>query len=187
MKILKGKFKGRDIICPKQVRAVSGLVKKACFDILGQELEGKYGLDLFAGSGALGLEALSLGAGKLSFNDQSKEAANIIKNNINSICGQVPGIKVYCKDAFLLLEELFKRRETFDFIFLDPPYYQGIMKKILQALGEYDILAPSGYIIGFCYIKDEREERIKTARSSIELILERDYGQTHLMIYRHSE
>jgi 16S rRNA G966 N2-methylase RsmD len=88
--------------------------------------------------------------------------------------------QAYLKDAYRAIADFFSQGKTFDFIFLDPPYHRGMVRITLQTLEEYDILAPSGYIIAFCYAKDDF---IKES-SKFSLIAERKYGQTLLLIYR---
>ncbi len=178
MRILGGKFKGRNIIAPRDIRPVSLRVKKSCFDILRGEIEGKKVLDTFAGSGSLGLEACSHGASECTFIDSEKKCINAIKRNIFSL-GIRSKAKVHQRNSFLAINDLFTYKERFDIIFLDPPYYNGLLIKALQALEEYDILARSSYVVGFCYIKDDF---IKES-NRFSLIVEKKYGQNLLLIY----
>ncbi|MBU0693986.1 MAG: RsmD family RNA methyltransferase [Candidatus Omnitrophica bacterium] len=210
MKIIKGTLKGRNIICPPHIRPVSLRVKKACFDILKGEIEGRRVLDLFAGSGSLGIEALSCGAKQAIFIDIEGECIETIKKNLTSLklvleaevypirkipCG-LPQSKyfstgagfnspefsngVYLKDVFRAVEDFAALGEKFDLIFLDPPYYKGMIKKFLQTLEEYDILTAPGFLIGFCYVKDD----VLMDSNRFSLILEKKYGQNLLLIYR---
>lgn len=179
MKVLKGELKGRNLLVPEQIRPAAVRVKKSCFDILHEDIAGARVLDLFAGSGNLGIEALSGGAGQVVFVDSSKGCVEIIKKNLFSF-KLTDKTEIYLKDAFSAVKDFFSRKEKFDFIFLDPPYYKGILIKILQTLEEYDILSPLGGVICLCYTKDEflkQSERFP-------LILDRKYGQTRLLIYR---
>ena len=179
MKIIAGKFKGRNVIVPRGVRPVSLRVKKSCFDILREVIPDQKVLDLFAGSGSLGIEALSWGAQECTFIDSKRVCANNIKKNIAplNIDSQV---KIYNKDALDAIRDFHTYKESFDIVFLDPPYYKDMLIKTLQALEEYDILCPVGYIVGFCYFKDKFIQK----SSKFSLIVEKKYGQTLVLIYR---
>jgi len=176
---MQGQFKGRLIICPQGVRPVAVHVRKACFDILGSEVDGKHILDLFSGTGALGLEALSCGAASLICIDKDNRSVEAIQVNIAAL-KSLSNTQVYLKDANIAVRDFHSQHRFFDIIFLDPPYYQGMLRKILQALEEYDIVTPSGYVVGFCYHKDEFLKESKR----FSLIVEKKYGQTTLVIYR---
>ncbi|MCK5493919.1 MAG: 16S rRNA (guanine(966)-N(2))-methyltransferase RsmD [Candidatus Omnitrophica bacterium] len=179
MKILGGKYKRKNLIVPLDVRPVSVMVKKSCFDILREEIEGKKVLDLFAGSGSLGLESLSRGAKEATFIDSEKKSIAVIKKNILSL-GLQEDTKVILKDSFSAVQDLFVYKESFDLIFLDPPYHGGMVTKALQALKEYDILTRSGYIMAFCYEKDDYIEE----NDKFFLILKRKHGKTLNLIYQ---
>ncbi len=179
MKIIAGTFKGRNLKVPAGIRPVSMLVKKACFDILGQEPVSGRILDLYAGSGALGLEAVSRGAREAVFIDCQRTCVAAIKNNITSLGGRFH-FEVYSNDFAAALKILHTRQKQFELVFLDPPYYQGMLIKALQLLEEYDIVTPFGFVVCFCYSKDvfPREQGL------LRLILDKKYGQTLLIIYR---
>lgn len=164
---------------PAAVRPVSQQMRKSCFDILGEEIRGRAVLDLFAGSGALGIEAFSSGARKVVFVDRDKKCIETIKKNIARL-GPADWAQVYLVDAFKVIEGFSAQNRVFDFIFLDPPYYQGILIKALQALEEYDILATASYLVSFSYRKDE----VFQEESKFAPILDRKYGQSRLLIYR---
>jgi len=182
MKIFGGTFKGKNIIVPKSVRPVSLRVKKSCFDILREEFKERAILDLFAGSGSLGLEALSHGSSNVVFVDADKASVKIINRNIIDL-GLTDRSRVNLKDAVAAIGDFAVYREKFDIIFLDPPYYQGTVTKALQALREYDILTPSGYIVAFCY----RDDDFLDSGEQFSLIVKRRYGQTFLLIYAKHE
>jgi 16S rRNA (guanine966-N2)-methyltransferase len=182
MKILKGSLKGRNLSCPGQVRPVSVLVRKACFDILGDEVNGKRVLDLFAGAGSLGIEAISVGAKEVVFVDIQRNCTEAIKKNLE-LFKVTSKAQVYVKDAFTAVMDFYAAKEAFDIVFLDPPYYQGTLRKILQTLEGCDIVIPFGYLVGFCYAKDDFVREIK----GFSLIVEKKYGQTVFLIYRKNE
>ena len=138
MKVVGGKFRGRNLIVPSDIRPAALRVKKACFDILKGEIEGKKVLDLFAGSGSLGIEAFSRGASEAAFVDSSRNSINAIEKNVFTL-SMGPCAKTCLKDSFSAIKDFFTYKKSFDLIFLDPPYYQGMARKALQALSEYDL------------------------------------------------
>ncbi|MBU2102667.1 MAG: RsmD family RNA methyltransferase, partial [Candidatus Omnitrophica bacterium] len=121
MRILRGEYKGRNLVAPRDIRPVSVLVRKACFDILSQEVSGRRVLDLFAGSGALGIEALSSGAQSAVFVDVQRPSIEALRRNLKilSIIGQA---SVFIKDAASAVKDFAAAGQHFDLIFLDPPY-----------------------------------------------------------------
>jgi len=179
MRILAGIHKGKSINVPRGIRPVSLRLRKACFDILGREVSNKRILDLFAGSGSLGLEALSRGANRVVFVDDNKRSLMSVGKNIQML-REAHRSSLCFKDAFMAVRDFYRERQQFDFIFLDPPYYHSILTKALQALEEYDIVARFGYIVGFCYKKDDYCKMSKV----FSLIVCREYGQSLLVIYR---
>jgi 16S rRNA (guanine(966)-N(2))-methyltransferase RsmD len=178
MKILRGSLKGRNIVCPSDVRPVAAIARKACFDVLAGQVEKATVLDLFAGSGSLGLEALSAGANEAIFTDNRSECVTAINKNILSFKLEQKA-RVYLKDAYRAIRDFFLAKKSFDLIFLDSPYYRGMARISLQTLEEYDILTPSGYIVTFCYGKDDFLKK----SNKFQLIYEKKYGQTLLLIY----
>lgn len=182
MRILGGKFKGRNIAVPSGIRPVSLRLKKSCFDILRDEVEDKRVLDLFGGSGSLGIEALSRGAKDALFLDSDRRCVAVIRSNLSSL-GIDSRQKVVLKDSASGIRDFFTYKEKFGLVFLDPPYYSGLLTKTLQLLEEYDIVSPSGYVVAFCYVKGDFVQ----TRKGFSLIVEKKYGQTLFLIYRRDE
>ncbi len=178
MHIISGKFKGRIIEMPKGIRPSSDKVRESLFEILKNRIEGSKFLDLYCGSGAIGIEALSRGAKSVSFVDNSYNSIKILKKNLSAldILGQSI-ISIYQKDV-LNAVKLFK--EGFDIIFIDPPYYKEIAKNTLMAISNYDILARNTLIVVETYKKDILPEEVgilKKFRASI-------YGDTKLEFFK---
>ncbi len=123
MRILTGKYKGRNISMPKGIRPTQNLVRKAIFDILG-DIEGLSFLELYAGSGAVGLEALSRGARDLTFVESDRDCVLAIQKNIASL--KLQNCRLYQKDAPEAIKALEMNGRTFDLIFLDPPYHSSL-------------------------------------------------------------
>jgi 16S rRNA (guanine(966)-N(2))-methyltransferase RsmD len=162
---------------PKGIRPTQNKVRKALFDILG-EVAGLSFLELFAGSGAVGLEAASRGAGEVVFVEKDKRCAQVIKKNISVV--SLSRCLVVSLDAIKAIQQLAKNKERFDIIFLDPPYYGGLAKKTLQTLWAYDILAPNGFII----IQHFKKDNLPEALGDLALLKQAKYGDTLLSFYR---
>ncbi len=150
MRIIAGKYKGRRIAFPEHIRPTQDKVRQAIFDTLGQDFKGLAVLDLFAGSGALGLEALSRGARNVVFVDIERKCNLLIKSNLEGLGALgAPGqeVEVYRQDAFRAVAIAAKRKRRFDVIFADPPYHKELAKKLLKTGGLSDILAIRGFVV----------------------------------------
>lgn len=162
---------------PKGIRPTQNKVRKALFDILGN-IEGLSFLDLFAGSGAIGLEALSRGVADLTLVEHNRDCLLAIKKNVESL--KLKACNLYPKEATLAIKFLHKDKRKFDIIFLDPPYYQDLAKKILQTISCYDILAPNGLIVVQHFKKDSLPESMGV----LTLFRKARYGDTILSFYK---
>ena len=163
---------------PSNIRPASFRLRKAVFDILMSAVKGKTVLDLFGGSGALGIEALSLGAREVVFVDAKRDCVNVITRNLSAI-KKVSSCSVFLRDSLQAVKSFSSRNNLFDIIFIDPPYYGGMVKKVLKTLSEYDILAPLGYLVVLCYRSDEFKDAYKRGV----LVYNRTYGQSRILVY----
>jgi len=148
MRIIGGEFRGRKIAFPekKDVRPTKDRIREAIFNVIAEKVPGAKVLDIFAGSGAYGLEALSRGAESAVFVDNDEDCCDIINKNIKSLSLKEDcSIKRY--DVFGIIEEISSKKHKFDLIFADPPYNIGLAKKTLIMINQYDILSPSGLLI----------------------------------------
>ena len=179
MKIIAGEIKNQPLKVPLHIRPASSRLKKGLFDLLQDEIRGKSVLDAFAGSGSLGIEALSRGARTAVFVDINKSCIKTVVANLKKL-RLISRSEVIIKDAFRALKDFSGRKKTFEVILFDPPYYRDMAKKALQTIEEYDILAPSGYLVVLCYCRD----RIGEGYCQGELVVSRDYGQSRVLIYR---
>ncbi|MCM8801149.1 MAG: 16S rRNA (guanine(966)-N(2))-methyltransferase RsmD [Candidatus Omnitrophica bacterium] len=179
MKVITGKYKGRVIRMPKGIRPTQQKVRKALFDILG-DIKGVGFLELFAGSGAIGIEALSKGAREVVFVERDKRCVSIIKKNL-SLLGYL-SCKVISTDVLKAIQRLNKEGRSFEVIFSDPPYYQDLAKKTLQTLSIYDILAPNGLLI----IEHFNKEILPDQAGDLRLFKQNRYGDTLLSFYKKS-
>jgi len=194
MRITSGKYKGKAIRLPKEIRPTQGLVRKALFDILG-DIEGLSFLELFAGSGAVGFEAVSRGVTDLTLVEYNRNCLMAIRKNIESL--KPKACDLYPKEAGDAIEAFHKDKRKFDIIFLDPPYYRPeghglasdsqshkeMSKKILQMLGAYDILAPNGFVV----VQHFKKEQLSKESGKLTLIKESRYGDTLLSFFKKKE
>jgi 16S rRNA (guanine(966)-N(2))-methyltransferase RsmD len=181
MRIIAGEFRGRRIKQPasKKVRPTKDRIREAVFNIIAPAVSGSKVLDLFAGSGAYGLEALSRGAEKAVFIEKETESVDSIKENIE-LLGVEEDSEVITGDVFRKIKELNESKKEFSLIFSDPPYSVGMAKKTLIKIGHYDILLHSGIII----IEHNIEEGLPEAEGDLSLIKTRTYGKTSISIYQ---
>jgi 16S rRNA (guanine966-N2)-methyltransferase len=180
MRIISGIARGRRIDAPEglNTRPTSDRVKESMFNIIQKKIFDKAVLDLFAGTGNLGLEALSRGAVSCIFIERDKNTFGILKNNIKSL-GFEKMCEVYNQDAFVALNLLGKRGISFDLIFLDPPYGKGMIEKALEIINTGMLLKDGGLIVSEYDEKDIMPEKI----GSIHIYRTEKYGRTRLAFW----
>jgi 16S rRNA (guanine(966)-N(2))-methyltransferase RsmD len=181
MRIIGGIYRSRLISMPKgaKIRPTQDKVRQAVFNMLG-DFSGKSALDLFAGSGAFGIEALSRGAGHATFIDDDARCVNIIKTNLESIAISQDNYDIIKADAINALARLNKSGRSFDIVFADPPYGMELAKKSLIILDSCDILTRTGLVV----IERSRKDAIPEALLTFKLVKERYYGETVISIFR---
>lgn len=177
MRIIAGNYKGRRLTSPMddRVRPTSDKVKEAIFSILMNEIYGSNVLDLFSGSGNLGLEALSRGAEHCWFADSSRDSLKLIRENI-SYCKANDKATVLAGDFRKVLARL---TTPMDIILLDPPYNMGMLPECFELIEEYDLLAENGLIIA----EHRREEILPEQFGKFTKVKERKYGTVVVSIY----
>jgi len=148
MRIISGKFKSRKIDFPKNrmTRPMTDRTKETLFNIVGSFVFGKHVLDLYAGSGSLGLESLSRGAISATFVDQASWAKNVIEKNLASL-GLTGQGTILMMDMLPAIKKLEKNGCGFSLIFVDPPFMKGLVKKTLMRLDSSDIVLPFAQVI----------------------------------------
>ena len=143
MRINSGRFKYRKLEIPESARPTTEKVREAVFSMLIGRVEGATVLDLFAGSGSLGLEALSRGAEFCVFNEGDRKNYKILKNNIEN-CKAEEISSTYNND---FRKALTLANREFDIIFVDPPYREGYYGEVFELVEEYGLLADGGVIV----------------------------------------
>ena len=178
MRVITGSARGVSLQTPAglQTRPTTDRVKENLFNIIQFDIPGAQVLDLFAGSGQLGIEALSRGAQSAVFVDQGKEAIAAVRKNLAATKLQ-DHAQVVQSDSFSYLQSC---RRKFDLIFLDPPYSGNFLEKAIVFISEIDILSDGGIII--CERPIEKEELPEISN----LVRSRDYhyGKILITLYR---
>lgn len=148
MRVVSGNYKGRQLKAVPGVttRPTTDKVKEAIFNMVGPYFDGGIALDLFAGSGGLGIEALSRGIEKCIFVDREAKAIQTIHKNLE-VCHAEAASEVYRNDAERALKAIKKRELQFHLIFLDPPYKQQKLKTLINTISENNLLQQSGFIV----------------------------------------
>ena len=188
MRVVAGKFKGRRLktIKGSEVRPTADRVKESLFRIFGEQVVEADFLDLCAGTGNIGLEALSQGAKSITFVDSNYPCIRIIESNLE-MCGfdrKHPQVRLIHLDARKALAWLGKREAKFDLIYFDPPYASKIHESCLRQIAEGGLLSPTGVLV----IEHRKVKEADWTEYLIldELVLSRQerYGDTMLSFYR---
>ncbi len=180
MRVISGKAKGRTLksVPGKGTRPITDRVKEALFNILGAEVEGARILDLFGGTGAVGIEALSRGAAHVTFVERAGKAYRVIRENLR-LTGLEEGARTVRGDAFAFLRGT--PQAPYDIVYVAPPQYKGMWKKALELLDERpQWVADHGLII----VQIDPREREDMELKHFRLEQERSYGDTVLQFWR---
>jgi len=182
MRIVAGTFGGRRLHAPKgrEIRPTSDRVREAIFSILGPAVVAARVLDLFAGTGALGLEALSRGAADVVFVDQSVFAVRLIRSNIDLI-GVQARVRVIHGPVNQAIHRLAGEGKAFDVIFMDPPYGKGAVQKTLSLLG--DVARAGTLVVAEHDVRDMLPLPLPLEEQEWSKIQERKYGDTAVSFY----
>ncbi|MGN0701596.1 MAG: 16S rRNA (guanine(966)-N(2))-methyltransferase RsmD [Lentihominibacter sp.] len=185
MRVITGKYRGRKLNTPQDydIRPTSDKAKEALFSILANHIYGSRVLDLFAGTGSLGIEALSRGASYCLFADASGKSLKLVNENLEH-CKVEEKTRVAAGDYKKILNNLSDRirdglEEPFDIILLDPPYNKGLLPDAFELIRQGSILARDGVIVA----EHRKEEILPDEMSGFRRIKERRYGVVALSIY----
>ncbi len=157
------------------------MVRKAIFDLIGQDLEGLEVLDLFAGTGSLGIEALSRGASRAFFADKSQKSIDLIQKNLK-ICGfEDKGVTWKGDLARRLPERRLWGEKGVDLVFVDPPYETGLVPPIIAKMSRREILAPYAVVVA----ETRKGEILPAMVEELHLAKSKKYGETRIHIFNY--
>ncbi|HUK55508.1 MAG TPA: 16S rRNA (guanine(966)-N(2))-methyltransferase RsmD [Nitrospiria bacterium] len=178
MRVIAGEAKGRRLRSPRgtEVRPTSDKVKEALFSILGNRIVDARMLDLFAGTGAIGIEALSRGAARVVFVETDRAMTDLLEKNLTA-CGFQSRAEIHRTDAFKFLK---RTHGPYDLIFADPPYHAWPLKKLLPALGRGAMISPGGLLI----VEHFRKTALPKPSGKLRVVRAYEYGDTVLTLYR---
>ncbi|EAH2448714.1 16S rRNA (guanine(966)-N(2))-methyltransferase RsmD [Listeria monocytogenes] len=184
MRVIAGERKGHALkaVPGNNTRPTTDKVKESLFSIIGPFFDGDMVLDLFAGSGGLGIEALSRGAERAVFIDQAALAIKTIRQNLEG-CHFTERAEVYRNDAERALKLLHKNEWKFDLVFLDPPYKKQQLEKLLGTLEKLELVNENGRII----CEHDKEAIMPDTIGKFEKIKSVSYGITVLSIFEFQE
>ena len=176
MRVITGSARGRRLkeLDGLETRPTTGKVKEALFSVIQFDIEGRRVLDLFAGTGQLGIEALSRGAECAVFVERRRDALQVIRENLEA-CGMTDKARVVNGDAMSYL----KSGEKFDLIFLDPPYASGLLEQALEELVRFDICRRHGIIVA----ESAADKTLPALAGPYALYREYRYGKIKLTVY----
>ncbi|MDD6043488.1 MAG: 16S rRNA (guanine(966)-N(2))-methyltransferase RsmD [Eubacteriaceae bacterium] len=177
MRIITGEYRGRKLESPigYDVRPTTDKVKESIFNIIMNHVWGAVCVDLFAGTGNLGLEALSRGAAKCYFGDNSRDSINLIKTNVKK-CNAESKSVIIAGDYSKTLGRI---NEKIDIFFLDPPYKDGLYENCLETIESLDLLSEEGIIVAEHGVRDYVPQQV----GKLEILKQRKYGKIMVTIY----
>ena len=174
LRVSGGEARGRPLKAPKNIRPTQGMVKQALFNLAGPAIGGANVLDLFAGSGAIGIEALSRGAASVTFVDQQPRGLAILRQNLDAL-GFAARARVMRGEVVRWLEASHEAVKTADFIFLDPPYDDAILDRALRVL---DREAEDAVVLA-----EHSKRQAPPELSRLKLDRQRRYGDTVVSVF----
>ena len=163
---------------PAGIRPTQGVLRAAIFDLLGHDLEGLSFLELFSGSGAVGMEAISRGAGEVVMVEHDPKCAQVIRDNLELLGITYGGqYRIVHADAFTTVKGFAAKAKVFDIVFLDPPFRLKLAKKALKLIISHDILHAQSFLV-LQYDKDDSID----VPEGFQTVTKRLYGDSYLMI-----
>ncbi len=181
MRIIGGTYRSRILagFDGQDVRPTADRTREALFNILSLQVRGARVLDLFAGSGAVGIEALSRGAREVVFNDCAKDSLALVKKNLTTLkLLNSEGVKVSGSDYLVCLQQ---QKEPFDIIFIDPPYLKDYGEGALKEIAARGLLSQKGIAVY------ERDKPFDGEIEGLEKFDQRKYGKAYLTFFRKGE
>lgn len=162
----------------KGIRPLTEVAKEALFNILGERVVDSYFLDLFAGTGAVGIEALSRGAKIAFFVEFNRPAVSIIRENLE-LTGFSDRAEVYAVDVIRAINLFNEKKARFDIIFVGAPYDHPVLEKAMKKLSETEVLKPDGILIA----EHRKQHKLQDGYGNLKSFREARYGETTLSFY----
>lgn len=184
MRVISGKARGLKLNAPKNddVRPTTDRVKESLFNMINSYIMDSDVLDLFAGTGSLGIECLSRGSNKCIFVDNSKESINIVKSNIKKarVESESTILNLDFKSA---INSLGLKNEKFDIIFMDPPYYKNMFSDALGSIDNKNLLKEDGIIV----VEHDTKDKFPDNIGRLYKTRDKKYGNTTITFYKVEE
>jgi 16S rRNA (guanine(966)-N(2))-methyltransferase RsmD len=178
MRVISGKAKGKKLVAPPDARPLTDRVKEALFNILRARVQGADFLDLFAGSGAVGIEALSRGGRLAFFVESNRKAVAIIRENLQKT-GLLDQAEVFSMDSIKATQLLARRKARFDVIFIGAPYDSPALEQVLILLGKLNLHKEQGVVIA----EHRKQHKICEQYGELKLFRNAKYGETMLSFF----
>jgi len=184
VRIISGEKKGFSVkaVPGMNTRPTTDKIRESMFQIIGPRFEGGTMLDLYGGSGVVGLEALSRGMDKVIFVDKNSSAVQTIKSNLKA-AGWKERAEVYRKESYLALKAVSRKGTQFEMIFLDPPYEKHNLQKDLEFISEKQLLKTGGMVV----VEHARQVILPETYKNMYMERRENYGITTISMYREGE
>ncbi|WP_020615336.1 16S rRNA (guanine(966)-N(2))-methyltransferase RsmD [Paenibacillus daejeonensis] len=184
MRVIAGEAKGRPLKAVPGVntRPTTDKVKEAIFSMIGPYFEGGQALDLFAGTGGLGIEALSRGMARAVFIDLDRQSIEVVRRNIEA-AGMSSRAEIYKNEASRAIKLLEKRGMQFELVFLDPPYKMKEADKLMREMADRGLLAPGAVIV----VEHDARHAYSDTVGDFRLRRQALYGDTAVTVYDYAE
>lgn len=180
MRVIAGTARGirLKMVPGSHVRPTADRVKESLFNVIGPFFDGGNVLDLFAGTGSLGIEALSRGIEHAVFVDKSLASTKVVQENLKKVKFENDA-ETYTCDSRVALRKLNEREVRFQLIFMDPPYHDELMLVLLEQISEYGLLVPKGLIV----VEHAKDAQMPKEVETLELLRTLTYGNTFMSLY----
>jgi 16S rRNA (guanine966-N2)-methyltransferase len=180
MRVIAGIYKGRNVKSLESLdtRPTKDIVKGAIFSIVQFGIEGSYFLDLFAGSGSIGIEAISRGAKLVVFNDLSRSAFKLIKDNLEAFKVETNNYQLLNYDFKIALQQIKHMNIKFDYVYIDPPYKDKVFNQVFEKLLDYQLLKDKCVVMAEV---DRKDDPVEVVGFSLKI---HNYGNTKLLVYK---
>ncbi len=182
MRIVGGTARGRPLATPRAadvIRPTADRVRETLFNVLGQRCDGLSVLDLYAGTGALGLEAVSRGASAAVLVDRGREALTLCRDNARAL-GFAGQVEILASDALAAIAQLGRSGRSFELVFADPPYRLQVGEAVLTALTDAKLVPEGGVVV----LEVGEDEVLPERSADFTRIDQRRFGATTVCLYR---